>query len=64
MRIELDAALALSLTEHADQHRPERPILLAVDQEDLDCRLAVRRGLPVPPVAGQTSRAAARPARG
>jgi hypothetical protein len=29
MRIELDAALALSLPKHPDAHRPRRPILLA-----------------------------------
>jgi hypothetical protein len=33
MRIELDAALALSLSQHPDQHRSEGPVLFAVDQE-------------------------------
>jgi hypothetical protein len=34
----------LVLPQHSDQHRPQDPVLLAVDQE-----LAVRRGLPVRP---------------
>ena len=41
-----------TLEDAADEHRPERPILLAVDQElGLDRWLAVRRGLRVRPVA-------------
>ena len=28
-----DQPLAIGLAEHPDEHRPERPILLAVDQE-------------------------------
>ena len=31
------------LPRHPYQHRPKRPVLLAVDQEELDRRLAVRR---------------------
>jgi hypothetical protein len=43
--------LAICLPQHADQHCPERPVLLAVDQElDLDRWLAVRRGLSVRPM--------------
>ena len=38
-----------AFSEHPDQHRRERLILLAVDQE-LVGWLAVRRGLPVRPV--------------
>ncbi len=30
---DLVPGLALALSQHPDQHRPERPILLAVDQE-------------------------------
>ena len=29
----LDALLAVSLSQHPDKHRPQRPVLLAVDQE-------------------------------
>jgi hypothetical protein len=36
--------LSALLAQQADEYRPERPILLAVDRE-LDRRLAVRRGL-------------------
>jgi hypothetical protein len=38
--------LALGLSQHPDQHRPERPVLLTVDQE-----LGEGAGLRVPPVA-------------
>jgi hypothetical protein len=31
----------VGLTQHPDEHRPERPILLAVDQELGDARVAV-----------------------
>ena len=29
----LGASLAVRLAEHPDEHRPERPVLLAVDQQ-------------------------------
>jgi hypothetical protein len=31
--IALGAAGSVTLTQHADEHRPEHPILLAVDQQ-------------------------------
>jgi hypothetical protein len=44
----LELPLLVALSKHADEHRPERPILLAVDHfEGLDRRIAVRRGLPI-----------------
>jgi hypothetical protein len=30
-------ALGVDLPQHPDEHRPERPVLLAVDQEFGDC---------------------------
>jgi hypothetical protein len=39
MRIQLDTPLALSLPQHADQHRPKRPVLLAVNQGSAKARL-------------------------
>jgi hypothetical protein len=42
-------ASPLGLRQHPNEYRPERPVLLAVDQQlGLDRRLTVRHGLPVP----------------
>ena len=46
VRVDYDLVeLTLILAQHADQHRPKRPILLAIDQQ-----FAERPRLRVPPV--------------